>query len=74
MISVIVGVVIWIAFRLLGIEEAGVWGVLAVVLFAIPFVGPAVVVIAAAIAAFVQFGTVGMAVWVGGLSFAIAAA
>jgi predicted PurR-regulated permease PerM len=72
-ISVIVGVVIWIAFRLLGIEEAGVWGVLAVVLFAIPFVGPAVVVLAAALAAFVQFGSIGMAAAVGSLCFAIAA-
>jgi predicted PurR-regulated permease PerM len=72
-ISVIVGVVIWIAFGLLGIEEAGVWGVLAAVLFAIPFVGPTLVVVAAALAAFVQFGGLGMAAGVGGLCLAIAA-
>ncbi|HXI27787.1 MAG TPA: AI-2E family transporter, partial [Vicinamibacterales bacterium] len=72
-ISVVVGVVIWIAFRLIGIEEAGVWGVLAVVLFAIPFVGPTLVVVAAGLAAFVQFGSLGMAAGVAGLCVVIAA-
>jgi len=66
-ISAIVGVVIWIAFHILGLEEAGVWGVLSAVLFAIPIVGPTLIVAAAAIAAFVQFGSLGMAAAVGGL-------
>lgn len=72
-ISVIVGVAIWISFHLLAVEEAGVWGVVSAVLFAIPIVGPTLVVIAAAIAAFVQFGSVGMAAGVGGLCVVIAA-
>jgi predicted PurR-regulated permease PerM len=63
-ISAIVGVAIWLSFRLFGLEEAGVWGVLAAVVFAIPIVGPTVVVIAAALAAFVQFGSIGMALTV----------
>ncbi len=61
-ISLIVGAVVWLVFRVLGLDEAGVWGVLSAVLFAIPIVGPTIVVVAATIAAFVQFGSVGMAV------------
>ena len=72
-ISVIVGVVIWITFRLFGLDEAGVWGVLSGVLFAIPLVGPTLVVVAAAVAAFVQFGSIGSAAAVGGVCLVIAA-
>jgi predicted PurR-regulated permease PerM len=72
-ISLIVGVAIWISFHLLGVELAGVWGVLSALLFAIPIFGPTLVVIAAAIAAFLQFGSVGMAAGVGGLCVVIAA-
>jgi predicted PurR-regulated permease PerM len=72
-ISAFVGVVIWIAFHLLGVEEAGIWGVLSAVLFAVPFLGPTLVVIAAALAGFVQFGSVGMAGGVGGLCVVVAA-
>ena len=70
-ISLIVGVAIWLSFRLLGLDDAGVWGVLSAVLFAVPIVGPVLVVAAATIAAFVQFGSIGMAVGVGGLCIVI---
>jgi predicted PurR-regulated permease PerM len=72
-ISAIVGVVIWIGFRMLGLREAGIWGIIAAVLFAIPYVGPAVVTIGAAVAGFVQFGSLAMAASAGGLTLAIAA-
>jgi predicted PurR-regulated permease PerM len=72
-ISVIVGVVIWVSFRMLGLREAGIWGLIAAVLFAIPYVGPAVVIIGAAVAGFVQFGSLAMAATAGGTSLAIAA-
>ena len=72
-ISLTVGVAIWIAFRLLGLDDAGVWGVLSAVLFAVPIVGPVLIVIAATVAAFVQFGSLGMAVGVGGLCVLIGA-
>lgn len=72
-ISAVVGLAVWIAFRLLGIDAAGVWGVLAAFLFAVPIVGPTVVVIAAAIAAFVQFGSVGMTAAVVAVCVAIGA-
>ena len=72
-ISLTVGIVVWLSFSLLGLAEAGVWGVLSAVLFAIPIVGPTVVVVGAAFAAFVQFGSVGMAATIGGVSVAIGA-
>jgi predicted PurR-regulated permease PerM len=72
-ISLIVGVAIWLSFRLLGLDNAGLWGVLSAVLFAAPIVGPVLVVVAAAVAAFVQFGSLGMAAGVGGLCIVIGA-
>jgi predicted PurR-regulated permease PerM len=72
-ISAIVGVVVWIGFRMLGLREAGIWGLLGAVLFAVPYVGPAVVTIGAAVAGFVQFGSLTMAGAAGGLTLAIAA-
>ena len=72
-INLIVGVVVWLTFRLLGLEDAGVWGVLSAILFAIPIVGPTVVVLAATVAAYVQFGSLGVAAAVGGLCVAIGA-
>jgi predicted PurR-regulated permease PerM len=73
LISVIVGIVVWVGFRMLGLREAGIWGVLATVLFAVPYVGPAVVTLGAAVAGFVQFGSLSMAAAAGGLSLTIAA-
>jgi predicted PurR-regulated permease PerM len=72
-ISLIVGLVVWIGFRWLGLREAGIWGLVAAVLFAVPYVGPAVVTIGAAVAGFVQFGSLSMAGAAGGLALTIAA-
>jgi predicted PurR-regulated permease PerM len=72
-ISVIVGVVIGFAFWTIGLREAGLWGLIAAVLFAIPFIGPALVVGGAVLAGFVQSGSLAMAGTAGGLSLAIAA-
>jgi predicted PurR-regulated permease PerM len=73
LISTIVGVAVWLSFRLLGMDEAGVWGVISAVLYAIPIVGPTVVVVGAATAAFVQFRSLEMTAAVAGVSVAIGA-
>jgi predicted PurR-regulated permease PerM len=73
LISVIVGLVMWIGFRVLGLREAGIWGIVAAVFFAVPYVGPAIVTVGAAVAGFVQFGSFTMAGAAGGLSLTIAA-
>jgi predicted PurR-regulated permease PerM len=70
-ISLVVGVAVWLSFRMLGVEEAGIWGVISSVLYAIPILGPTAVVIGAAIAAFVQFGSLEMTAAVAGMSVAI---
>jgi predicted PurR-regulated permease PerM len=72
-ISVVVGIVVWIGFRLLGLREPGIWGLVAAVLFAVPYVGPAAVTFGAAVAGFVQFGSLSMAGAAGGLTLTIAA-
>jgi predicted PurR-regulated permease PerM len=73
LISVIVGIVMWVGFRMLGMREAGIWGLVAAVAFAVPYVGPAAITIGAAVAGFVQFGSFSMAGAAGGLALAIAA-
>lgn len=72
-ISVTVGVAFWMAFRMLQLEDAGVWGVLAALLFAVPIVGPLLVIGGAAVAGFVQFGTIGMTAAAAGVASTIAA-
>jgi len=73
-ISLVVGVAVWIAYRLLGMEDAGVWAVLSAVLFAaVPLIGPTAVVVGSAIAAFLQFGSIGMVAAVTGVMVTIGA-
>jgi predicted PurR-regulated permease PerM len=72
-ISMVVGAMVWVAFRVLGVDEAGVWAVLSAVLFAVPLIGPTAVVIGSAIAAFLQFGSIGMVAAVTGVTVAIGA-
>lgn len=55
--SVFVGVASWLVFRALGLEQAGVWGLVAGVLNVIPWVGTVVPVVGVALVAFLQFGT-----------------
>ena len=45
----------WLAFEALGMEHAGVWGVAAGVLHFVPYLGAALIVLASAVAAFLQF-------------------
>jgi len=74
MSNALVGVGIWLAFRALGMEQAGVWGVVASVLHFIPYLGPALVAFAGGTAAFLQFGSILHALAAAGLSFLVAGA
>ncbi len=69
--SAIVAVATWIAFRWLGLQQAGLWGVLAGVFNSIPYFGPVLVTAATAAVGFMQFGSVRMAVIVGLTSLVI---
>ena len=69
--SVVVAVATWLAFRALGVEQAAVWGLLAGVFNTIPYFGPVIVTGGTAAVALLQFGSVRMAVIVGGVSLLI---
>lgn len=55
--SVVVGVATWIAFRWVGLEYAGVWGITAGVVNSIPYFGPVIVAAGTFVVALLQFGT-----------------
>jgi predicted PurR-regulated permease PerM len=69
--SVIVGLVSWLAYSMVGLEQAGVWAIAAGVFNTIPYFGPVIVTGGTAVIAFLQFGTVSMAASVAGISLAI---
>ncbi|HTI42419.1 MAG TPA: AI-2E family transporter [Vicinamibacterales bacterium] len=69
--SVIVGIATWLAFRWIGVHHAGLWGVAAGIFNSIPYFGPVLVAGATAVAGFLQFGTIAMALYVSGVSVVI---
>jgi len=69
--SVIVGVATWIAFEAVGLDQAVLWAIAAGVFNTVPYIGPVIVTGITAIVAFLQFGTVSMALTVGGIALAI---
>jgi predicted PurR-regulated permease PerM len=71
LMSAIVAVASWLAFRWLGLQQAAVWGIVAGVLNSIPYFGPVVVTGGTAVVAFLQFGTIEMALLVSGVSLVI---
>lgn len=71
LVSAAVGVATGLVFLVLGVEHAAVWGVLAFMLNFIPYIGSIAVSGGAALVAFVQFGSVDMALLVAGASLAV---
>lgn len=71
MTSAFVGIATWLGFHLIGLEHAEVWGVAAFVLDFVPYIGSIVTAGGAGLVAFVQFGTLDMALAVAGISVAI---
>lgn len=69
--SILVGVATWLAFLWIGLENAAIWGIAAGVFNSIPYLGPVVVTGGTTLVAFLQFGTIGMALAVGGISLLI---
>jgi predicted PurR-regulated permease PerM len=69
--SLAVGVLTGVAFALLGLKHAAVWGVAAAVLNLIPYVGSFVVTAGAGVVAFMQFGELNPALLVVGASLLI---
>jgi len=69
--SIAVGVATWVAFRMIGLEQAGVWAILAGVFNSIPYFGPVIVAAGTAVVAFLQFGTISMTLYTSGISLVI---
>ena len=69
--SIAVGIATGIAFAIIGVKHAAVWGVAAGILNLVPYVGSIAVTGGAALVAFLQFGSVNMALLVGGISLLI---
>lgn len=72
MTNLLLGLLTWIAFHLIGLENAGAWAVAAGLLHVIPYVGPIFTAAATGMAAFMQFDSFSMALLVAGASMAIA--
>lgn len=70
--NVIFGLLMWIALRWIGLENAGAWAVAAGFLHIIPYFGPLLIVAATGVTAFMQFGTFASVLVVGGATLAIA--
>jgi predicted PurR-regulated permease PerM len=68
LISAVGGGATGLAYAAIGLEHAAAWGVLAMVLNLVPYVGAIAVTGASALAGFVQFGNLDMALLVGGAS------
>ena len=70
--NVALGIMTYIAFKWIGLANAGTWAVVAACLHIIPYFGPLIVAVLTGVAAIVQFGEVGPAILVVGASVAIA--
>jgi predicted PurR-regulated permease PerM len=70
--NLLVALLTWIAFRWMGLENAGAWAVAAGLLHLVPYLGPGVTAAATGMAAFMQFDSLSGALLVAGISIAIA--
>ena len=72
--NALIGVITWLAFLALGVEQAGAWGALAGVLHFIPYLGALVMAVAAGVAGYLQFGALAPALGVAALATLIGGA
>jgi predicted PurR-regulated permease PerM len=70
--NLLVALLSWIAFRWIGLENAGAWAAAAGVLHIVPYLGSCATAVATGMAAFMQFGSFAMALAAAGASLAIA--
>jgi predicted PurR-regulated permease PerM len=70
--NLVVALLTWIAFRWIGLENAGAWAAAAGLLHIVPYLGPGVTALATGMAAYMQFHSLAMALLVAGSSLAIA--
>lgn len=69
--SALVGLLTGLALMALGLDNAAVWGIVAGVLNLVPYIGSLITATASALVGFLQFGSLNMAMAVGGASLLI---
>jgi predicted PurR-regulated permease PerM len=69
--NTMVGLLSWAVFRLIGLDNAGAWALVAGCLHLIPYFGPVAIAILTGMAAYLQFGTVLPVLLVAGSSMLI---
>jgi predicted PurR-regulated permease PerM len=70
--NVLIGLATWLLFAAVGMEAAGLWGVIAALLHVIPYAGSALLAAAAGVAALIQFESFTSALLLAGGTLAIA--
>ncbi|HTD02190.1 AI-2E family transporter [Undibacterium sp.] len=70
--NALLGLLIWAAFQTIGLENAGAWALTSALLHIIPYFGSLLIAAAAGVVAFMQFGSISMALLVAGVSLGIA--
>jgi predicted PurR-regulated permease PerM len=70
--NIILALLMWVALRAIGLNNAGAWAIFAGVAHVMPYVGPLLITAATGLVAFMQFESVRMVILVGGASMAIA--
>jgi len=70
--NLMVGILSWVAFRLLGLDNAGAWAVASGFMHIVPYFGPVATAAATGMAAYMQFNSLLMALLVSGASMFIA--
>ena len=70
--NTLLALLMWVALRAIGLENAGAWAIVAGLMHIMPYFGPLLITTATGLAAFMQFESVQMVVLVAGASLAIA--
>ncbi|MBW8896798.1 MAG: AI-2E family transporter [Massilia sp.] len=70
--NVLLALLMWIALRFIGLENAGAWAIFAGVAHVMPYFGPLLIMSATGLVAFLQFESLRMVILVAGASLAIA--
>jgi len=70
--NLLLALLMWVALRAIGLENAGAWAIVAGLLHIMPYFGPLLITTATGLAAFMQFESVQMVLLVTGASLAIA--
>ncbi len=70
--NTLLALLMWVALRAIGLENAGAWAIVAGLLHLMPYFGPLLITVATGLAAFMQFESIQMVLLVTGTSLGIA--